>query len=98
MISEISREPSLSEAMTVANAFDLSPLEAANAVLKIIAVVNDWQLHFRSVGVSEADITELAAFIAAPDLLAQRQSFSADPYSKAIKFQRKPSLGAKAFR
>lgn len=98
MISEISREPSLSEAMTVADAFDLSPLEAANVVLKIIAAVNHWQAHFRSVGVTETDISELAAFIDAPDLLAQRQSFSVDPYIKAIKLRRKPSPGAKAFR
>lgn len=98
MISEISREPSLSEAMTVAEAFGLSPLEAANMAIKIIAAVNRWQAHFRSVGVTETDITELASFIDAPDLLEQRQSFSAAPYSKASKSQRKPSSGAKAFR
>lgn len=53
---ELSREPRLSEAMTVVDDFDLSPLEAANAVLKIIAVVNDWQSHFRSLGVTAADL------------------------------------------
>ena len=71
-----SREPILSEAMTVVDDFDLSHLAAANAVLKIIAVVNDWQNHFRSMGVTELDITEIAALVDAPDLLAQRQSFS----------------------
>ena len=71
-----SREPNLSEAMTVVDDFDLFPLEAANTVLKIIAVVNEWQSHFRSVGVTEPDITEMAALIDAPELLAQRQSFS----------------------
>lgn len=98
MISDTSRKPSLSEAMTVVDDFDLSPPEAANAVLKIIAVVNDWQSHFRSVGVTEADITEIAALIDAPDLLAQRQSFSADAYAKNGKPRRKRSPGAKAFR
>lgn len=98
MISDTSREPSLSEAMTVVDDFDLSPLDAANAVLKIIAVVNDWQSHFRSLGVTEPDITEIAALVDAPDLLAQRRSFSADSYAQAGKPRRKRSPGAKAFR
>ena len=98
MISNTSREPSLSEAMTVVDDFDLSPPDAANAVLQIIAVVNEWQSHFRSVGVTEADITEIAALVDAPDLLAQRQSFSADTYAQTGKPRRKRSPGAKAFR
>ena len=98
MISDNSREPSLSEAMTVVDDFDLSPLDAANAILKIIAVVNDWQSHFRLVGVTERDITEIAALVDAPDLLAQRQSFSAKPYAQAGNPRRKRSPGAKAFR
>ena len=98
MISDTSCEPSLAAAMTVVDDFDLSPLEAANAVLKIIAVVNEWQNHFRSVGVTEADITEIAALVDAPDLLAQRQSFSAEVYAQAGKPRRKRSPGAKAFR
>ena len=98
MISDTSREPSLVEAMTVVDDFDLSPLDAANAILQIIAVVNDWQNHFRSVGVTQADITEIAALVDAPDLLAQRQSFNAEAYTQAGKPRRKRSLGAKAFR
>lgn len=85
MISDTSREPSLSEAMTVVDDFDSSPLEAANAVFKIIAVVNEWQSHFLSVGVTEPDITEIAALADTPDLLAQRRSFSADFYAQAGK-------------
>lgn len=98
MISDTSREPSLSEAMTVVDDFDLSPLAAANEVLKIIAVVNDWQRHFRSVGVTEPDIIEIAALVDAPDLLAQRQSFSANAYAQGGKPRRKRNPGAKAFR
>jgi len=60
--------------------FDLSPLAATNAVLKIIAAVKEWQSHFRSVGVPEPDITEMAALIDSPELLAQRQSFSAKAF------------------
>jgi serine/threonine-protein kinase HipA len=98
MISDSSREPSLLEAMTVVDDFDLSPLDAANAVLQIIAVVNEWQSHFRSVGVTEADITEIAALVDAPELLAQRRSFSAEAYAQASKTRRKRPPGAKAFR
>ena len=76
----------------------MSPLEAANAVLKIIAVVNAWQSHFRSVGVTEPDITEIAALVDAPDLLAQRQTFSVEAYAQKGKPRRKRSPGAKAFR
>ena len=84
--------------MTGADDFDPSPLQAANAVLRIIAVVNDWQKHFRSLGVTEPDIAEIAALINAPDLLAQRRSFSIDPYVKADKPRRKPASRAKVFR
>jgi len=98
MISDTSRAPSLREAMTVADDFDLSPLAAAGTVAHIIAVVNEWQSHFRSVGVTESDITELAALIDAPDSLAQRQSFSAEAAAQAAKPRRKRGLGARVFR
>jgi hypothetical protein len=84
--------------MSVADDFELSPREAGAAILKLIAVVNHWQLHFRSLGVTEPDIAELAAHIDAPDLLAQRRTFSIDPYVKTAKPRRGPSPGAKAFR
>ncbi len=98
MVSETSREPSLAEAMSGAESFNLSPQDAANAVAEIIAVVNGWQAHFRALGVTESDIVEVAALIDAPDLLAQRQSFNADVYAGSIKPRRKPGRGAKAFR
>jgi serine/threonine-protein kinase HipA len=84
--------------MTVVDDFAMSPLEVINAVLKIIAVVNEWQSHFRSAGATEVDITEIAASIDAPDLLARRQSFSAEAYASGSKPRRKRSSGAKAFR
>ena len=51
-----------------------------------------------TVGVTEPDIIEIAALVDAPDLQAQRQSFSADAYAQAGKPRRKRSPGAKAFR
>ena len=99
MVSETSREPSLVEAMTGAESFNLSPVDAANEVAKAIAVVNGWQTHFRALGVTEPDIAEVAALVDAPDLLAQRQSFRVDTYVGGGKPRRKPSTtGAKAFR
>ena len=98
MVSETSREPSLAEAMTGAESFNLSPVDAANEIAKTIDVVNGWQVHFRALGVTESDITEVAALVDAPDLLAQRQSFSADAYVGGGKPRRKTGAGAKAFR
>jgi serine/threonine-protein kinase HipA len=82
--------------MSVASDFDLTSIEAANTILQIVAVVNDWQAHFRAAGVTRADARELAAFIDAPNLLTQRQSFAIDPYLNGGKPRR--SLGAKVFR
>ena len=98
MISETSHEPSLAEAMTGAESFNFSSNEAAHEVARVIAVVNGWQAHFRSLGVTQADIVEVAALIDAPDLLAQRQSFRAEAYAGSRKPSRKAGTGAKAFR
>ncbi|MES2949526.1 MAG: type II toxin-antitoxin system HipA family toxin [Pseudomonadota bacterium] len=98
MVSETSREPSLAEAMTGAESFNLSPLDAAKEVANTISVVNTWQAHFRAVGVTESDIVEVAALVDAPDLLEQRASFTVDAYAGSGKPRRKPGGGAKAFR
>ncbi len=99
MISETSREPSLAEAMTGAESFNLSPVDAANEVANIIAVVNEWQAHFQAAGVTPSDIAEVAALMDAPDLLEQRRAFSVDAYAGGGgKPRRKPGGGAKAFR
>lgn len=98
MVSETSREPSLAQAMSGAESFNLSPIDAAQEVAKIIAVVNGWQAHFRALGVTQADIVEVAALVDAPDLLAQRQSFSTEAYTASRTRRRKPGAGAKAFR
>jgi serine/threonine-protein kinase HipA len=97
MISERSRQPSLAEAMRGVQDFELTPRAAADEISKIIAVVNKWQAHFRSVGVTERDLIQMAEFIDAPDLLLQRQSFDPNAYTQS-KAKRKPAGGAKAFR
>lgn len=98
MVSETSREPSLAQAMSGAESFNLSPMDAAQEVVKIIAVVNDWQAHFQALGVTQADIVEVAALVDAPDLLAQRQSFSTEAYTGSRTRRRKSGSGAKVFR
>ena len=98
MVSEISREPSLVEAMSGAESFNLSISDAAHEVARIISVVNGWQVHFRALGVTESDIVEVASLVDAPGLLAQRQSFDVREYQVAAKKRRKLPPGAKAFR
>ena len=55
------------------------------------------QAHFRTIGVTERDIVEVAALVDAPELMEQRQGFRADDYSGG-KTRRKSGLGARAFR
>ena len=98
MVSETSREPSLAEAMTGAESFNLTPMDAAQEVAKIIAVVDAWQAHFRALGVTGSDIVEVAVLVDAPELLAQRQLFNVKAYSGSVKPRRKSGGGAKVFR
>jgi serine/threonine-protein kinase HipA len=98
MVSETSREPSLAQAMTGTESFGLTPLDAAKEVAHIITVVNGWQTHFQTLGVTQTDIAEIAALVDAPALLAQRQSFDVASYAHGGKPGRKTRLGAKVFR
>jgi serine/threonine-protein kinase HipA len=97
LVSEVSREPSLAQAMTGAHTFNLLPLDAAQEVANTIHIVNGWQSHFRATGVSEPDIEEIAALVDAPTLLEQRQSFLVETYIGG-KLPRKSGKGAKIFK
>jgi serine/threonine-protein kinase HipA len=97
MISDTSREPSLAQAMSAAIHFEMPPLAAAKEIIRIIAVVNTWQTHFRALGVTERDMHQMAEIIDAPALLEQRSAFSLQPYTD-IKARRRPPSGARAFR
>ncbi len=98
MVSETSREPSLAEAMSGVESFNLTAAEAAQDVAKVIEVVNGWKAHFVAAGVTKSDIGEVAALVDAPDLLEQRQSFRADAYAGGGRPRRKAGPGAKVFR
>lgn len=67
--------------MSECDAFGLTPAEAAQEVARVVAVVNNWQAHFRQMGVATADIEHLAAFIDGPELLDQRLTFDPDHYT-----------------
>jgi serine/threonine-protein kinase HipA len=77
------RESTLDNAMSECEAFGLTPTQAASEVLRVIAVVNTWQAHFRSMGVSSSDMESLAQQIDGDDLLNQRQGFDAAKYTGA---------------
>lgn len=69
------RESTLDNAMTECAAFGLAPPEAADEVMRIIAVVDTWQAHFADAGVTAADIASLAERIDGEELLRQRTGF-----------------------
>lgn len=74
------RESTLSNAMSQCRLFGLSSLEAAAEVMRVIAVVNRWQEHFRKCRVTDNDIGDLAQRIDGEALLSQRRGFTADAY------------------
>jgi serine/threonine-protein kinase HipA len=70
--------------MSQSEAFGLLPIEAAAEVIGVIEVVNTWQHHFISEGVSAKDITLLVDRIDGEDLILQRQKFSSMQVSSAL--------------
>lgn len=78
------RDSTLENAMSQSEAFGLLPIEAAAEVIGVIEVVNTWQHHFISEGVSAKDITLLADRIDGEDLILQRQNFSSMQVSSAL--------------
>jgi serine/threonine-protein kinase HipA len=77
------RDSTLSNAMSQATAFGLTPAEAAAEVLKVIACVDTWREHFRACGVGDGDIAQLAERIDGEALLAQRRGFDAAAHAAA---------------
>lgn len=77
------RDSTLDNAMSECEAFGLTPVQAAAQVLRVIAVVNTWQTHFASVGVSPSDIESLAQQIEGDYLLQQRREFTEAKHSNA---------------
>jgi serine/threonine-protein kinase HipA len=83
------QESTLKNAMSQCEAFGLSPADAAAEIVRIIAVVDTWEAHFRELHVSETDILNLAERLNDGELLKQRRQFDPTQYqAKAVKPRR----------
>jgi len=76
-------DSTLTNAMTQTEAFGLTPAQAAELVVEVINVVTTWKEHFRTLGVSDADIASLAERIDGEELKSQRDSFDLVHYQQA---------------
>ena len=71
------RASTLSNAMSQCRLFGLAAADAAAEVQRVIKAVNGWRAHFKSCGVTPADLDSLAERIDGGALRPQRESFSA---------------------
>jgi len=85
------RDGTLANAMSQCVLFGLTAQAAAAEVLRVIAVVNRWQAHFKACGVTDSDLSSLAQRIDGGELLAMRQSFKAVDYAAPPGQSRRPS-------
>lgn len=69
------QDSTLANAMSQCALFGLTKLAAAAEVHRVIAVVDGWQAHFKSCGVTESDLASLSERIDGSELLAMRQNF-----------------------
>ena len=90
-VGDDGRDSTLANAMSRHMLFGLTAPEAAAEVTKVIAVVDGWKQHFKTHGVSDADIEALAQRIDGEELLSQRRNFSAEAHAGvARKTRRSP--------
>ena len=80
---DMGRDSTLENAMSQCQSFGLAPAEASALVEQVIRVVDTWQDHFASCGVSAGDMAQLAERIDGEELLRQRRTFSSAPYRAA---------------
>jgi len=80
---DMGRDSTLENAMSQCQSFGLTPPEAAAHVEQVIRVVDRWQEHFTSCGVTPGDIAQLAERIDGEELLRQRRTFTAANYPAA---------------
>lgn len=93
LIGEDSKEPLLSNAMSVCAQFELTPNEASHEIKLIISVVNGWKAHFSECGVTPGGILVLESIIDRDDLLAQRQTFAKPTNAEGPKKRRPGPFG-----
>ncbi|MEY4765801.1 MAG: hypothetical protein RI907_2474 [Pseudomonadota bacterium] len=81
IVGEDMRASTLSNAMSRAVDFGLTPSQAAAEVVRVIHVVSGWRPHFEALGVCPADLDSLAERIDGDDLRGQREAFDARHYA-----------------
>jgi len=85
------RESSLSNAMSQCALFGLSNKAAADAIVQVISVVDDWKDHFDGCGVTGADIDTLSDRIDGHPLVDLRRAFTPQDYPpRSTRRRRKP--------
>lgn len=77
------RESTLSNAMSQCALFGLANEAAADAIVRIISVVDGWKDHFEDCGVTGTDIDNLADRIDGHPLVDQRRAFTPKDYAAA---------------
>ncbi len=85
-------DSTLANAMSQCELFGYTPAQAAAQVARVIEVVQGWQAHFATCGVTPGDIASLAAQIDGKALLDERQAFNASGFAKSARTS--PKSGA----
>jgi serine/threonine-protein kinase HipA len=65
----------LSNALSQCTLFGLTQAQAAEQIVRVVKVVNSWRVHFKTCGVSDADIESVSQRIDGDFLLGQRKGF-----------------------
>lgn len=75
-IGRMGHEGTLENAISECEMFGLAETEARSETAFVAEVVEGWKTHFKSAGVSDADIDTIAQTIDADDLKRQREEFA----------------------
>jgi serine/threonine-protein kinase HipA len=68
-------ESTLSNALSQCTLFGFTQAQAAEQIVRVVKVVNSWRVHFKTCGVSDADIESVSQRIDGAFLLGQRKGF-----------------------
>lgn len=77
---DMGRDSTLENAMSQCQSFGLTPPQAAAQVEQIIRIIDTWQQHFTSCGVTPGDMAQLAQRVDGEELLRQRRTFTSANY------------------
>ena len=73
-VGEAEADSTLENALSMSSLFQLRAAEATREVRKVVRAVDRWKDHFRSCGVTDADVATLARQIDRPFLKEQREA------------------------